>query len=462
MEPIVGSDVRSLNERVRSVDGSVVRRMNPSRSRLVETVAPSGLWVPPAYANALGSRLRRAARPFGAAALSLAMLVSCGEVNQPPPDPDPDPDPVCEVNPIEQVALDAGVPFEWVSVLGEDCEVDADERWFVSEFLPELRERTTDRIAKTYPERFVEDDGAFKADERLVLSRYFEGRRNHEGVKINPGYFELFDANKANPETRLEIANASWVPLFATPFANRVIPGYQNNGYGEPYYEDGGMESVNALYLPNHGEEVSFLDLLGSALQPQPDVTLTDVGSSSQFVFAQDQALVVDAPHAMRVNRIQELENYGLDGTMVRNATLYLSPVASRSASLGFSDLETFVVHADLNRLLVEEDDIVLPEQVLGYSELRLGGGIMVKWGMYSQDGHIGDGSHWTVIDPYDPSIDRPESRGLIPEAALYRNVDSDGNPTQIYLGVFQRTAVKDGRAMALDGVWDPLVWTRP
>ena len=61
MEPIVGSGVRSLDERVRSVDGSVVRRMNPSRSRLVETVAPSGLWVPPVYANALGSRLRRAA-----------------------------------------------------------------------------------------------------------------------------------------------------------------------------------------------------------------------------------------------------------------------------------------------------------------------------------------------------------------------------------------------------------------
>lgn len=451
----------SLDEHVRHLEGSAVQRMAPRRSHSVEKITPSGLHVPRAFGNALGSDLRRGARPFGAAALSL-LLVACGGgsgVYTPPPDPDPDPD--CDVNPIEQIANDAGAPYEWVRALGEDCEVDADERWFVEAFLPDLRERTTDTIAQTYPERFVQDDITIESDERLVLSRYFYGRENHEGVQITPGYFKLYDDNESNLETRLEIANASWVPLFATPFANRAIPGYTDNGYGEPYYSDGDMSSANLVLLPNHGGGVSFLEHLGSTIQPKPDGLITDRGPGTQFIFAQDQALVNELPHAVRVETIRYLENYGRDGTMVRNATLDFVPV-SRSPSLGFSDLSSWIVHADADRLLVSEGDVIEPEQVWGYSELDLGGGIQVKWGFYTSDGQIGDGGPFTVLDPYDPSISKPESRGLIPQVALYRQVDDAGDPVKIFYGNLQGSATKDGRSMAVDGDWDPLVYTRP
>lgn len=457
----------SLDDRIRSFESSAVRRMSPHRTRFVEKIAPSGLWVPPRYGNALGSDLRRAARPIGTAALSLSLaaLASCGEVNQPPgpgpgPDPDPDPDPICEVNPIEQVALDADVPYEWVRALGEDCEVDADEQWFVSDFLPELRSRTTDRIAETY-RKFILDDGEFEADERLVLSRYFEGRINHEGVKINPGYFELYDANINNPETRLAVANAEWVPLFVTPFANRVIPGYQNNGYGEPYYEDGSMDSANLIQLPNRDEGQTFLDLLSSALQPQPDSTVSYPPTSTQIIFAQDQTLVNHLPGPAQVIEISYLENYGNDGSMVRNARVFLSQ-SDRSPSLGFSDLEAYIIHADADRLIVQEGDILQPEQVFGYSELNLGGGIQVIWGFYTSDGHVGDGDRFTKLDVFDPSFTAPQSRGLIPQVALYQSVDENGEPIKIFYGNLQSSAVKDGRGMAVDGTWDPLVYTKP
>lgn len=367
---------------------------------------------------------------------------------------------VCEVNPIEQIASDAGVPYEWVSILGEDCEVDADELWFVSEFLPDLRSRTTDRIAQTY-RKFADDDGTIAPDERLVLERYFYGRVNHAGVQINPGYFSLFDQHRDDPEHRLAVARAEWVPLFVLPFENRVIPSFVNNGYGEPYYPDGGVESVNALYLPNRGDRRSFLDLLGSALQPQPDVTTTDGSPNSQFVFFQDQALVLDAPHAMRVHDIRYLTNAGIDGSRIENATVTFRPV-SRSPSLRFPDLETFVVHADIDRLLVSEGDIVLPEQVWGYSELRLGGGIQVKWGHLSDDGHVGPDEFPKHVDSWEPSFSDASRRGLVLETALYREVDADGNPTVWYLGGSQDVAIKGGRLMSLDGTFDPLIWTRP
>ncbi|MFT4309908.1 MAG: hypothetical protein ACMXYL_05480, partial [Candidatus Woesearchaeota archaeon] len=102
----------------------------------------------------------------------------------------------CDVNPIVELAREYNLPDSIVdekSVLGDDCIVDEHEYNLVTNLLPGILGRSNETIALSYVDRFVGDDGRFDGVENLVMSRFFLGRYNREGLLVHPGYFELVD-----------------------------------------------------------------------------------------------------------------------------------------------------------------------------------------------------------------------------------------------------------------------------
>jgi hypothetical protein len=390
--------------------------------------------------------LKRAGKYVAPLVLAASLAACNGEQITPPP-------PVCEINPAVELAHEYGLPdsiVEAVRSLGNDCVVDEHEHNLITTLLPGILVRSNEVIALSYPERFVGDDGWFDSVEDTVMSRFFLGRFDREGLLVHPGYFELVDKG------HVMIPNAYFMSIFEMPFRFDPFPAHDAGGKGLPIVEDGALTSHYNIYNLGRALEggdiwhkgYSWLEALSDSIVPSPHECVTDHNHASLQIifnnvyrpFSIDMLEVVNPlPVPVRVTEIRTLYNPPPDG--IRNAAMILEPVYWPS-SLGHLGLEISFSHLDewdIESVGLERGDIIPVEGRIGrvdpdFHEWRLIFSYNSDYGYYLA-GNADRDSRFKVIDVFHPSPYDPDKRGRV-WPVFYESVTPIGIPTVEFLGV--------------------------
>jgi hypothetical protein len=405
----------------------------------------SRILVPKGYEES--GILKKAGKMIAPLVLAASMIGCNGEQVNPPPPPPP---PVCEINPAVELAHEYGLPdsiVEAVRPLGNDCIVDEHEHNLITTLLPGILVRSNETIALSYPIRFIGDDGRFDPVEDTVMSRFFLGRYDREGLLVHPGYFELVDNG------HVMIPNAYFIPIFEMPFRFDPFPGVYNGSKGLPIVDDNRYLSGIGVFDRSMREEgLSWLELSKEMISPDIVGCSTDgnfasmqiVFNNNAYDFSIDKLEVVNPlPITARVVELGFLVN----ANDVRNAWIRLKP-EYWSSSLGHTGLQVSMSHlddVDIEASGLRVGDVIPVDGRVGrlspkFNEWRLIFSYRSDDGFY-REGDANKDSRFKVIDVFDPQPHNPSGRGLV-WPVYYESIRSDGVPEIMNLGVHTGTCV--------------------
>ncbi|MFT4309632.1 MAG: hypothetical protein ACMXYL_04040 [Candidatus Woesearchaeota archaeon] len=382
--------------------------------------------------------------------------------------------PKCEVNPIVELAEEYNLPDSVVgkiSVLGDDCIVDEHEYNLVANLLPGIIDRSNEAIALSYVDRFVSDDDSFDGVEDVVMSRFFLGRYDREGLLVHPGYFELVD------DGHVMIPNAYFMPIFEMPFRFDPFPAGNSGGKALPIIDDNPLISMYTVFnlgralenLPLLSEGYSWFEAYNTNIVPSPNRCSTDVNySSSQIVFNNHKEdfperveLVNSLPVPVRIEEIRYFNNFD---PPIRNAAIVLKPI-HWPHSLGHSNLTVSISHADdedIESRGLKVGDIIPVEAKIGYVESEFDEWMLI-YGLSSDSG-LSNNESRPIIDILHPFPHNPERRGRV-WPVYYESVDYNGVPLVELLGVHNSVcnfSVGDSVYLGNHELVDPMVLYYP
>ncbi|MFT4309763.1 MAG: hypothetical protein ACMXYL_04710 [Candidatus Woesearchaeota archaeon] len=368
----------------------------------------------------------------------------------------------CDVNPIVELAREYDLPdsvVDEISVLGDDCIVDEHEYNLVVNLLPGILGRSNEVVALSYVDRFVGDDNRFDGVENLVMSRFFLGRYDREGLLVHPGYFELVD------DGHVRIPNAYFMPIFELPFRFDPFPG-GSGGKGLPIVEDnylvGGYSAFDIGWARTgiRSPETSYtwLEEYSYLIVPEVDGCANEHNyASTQFGFRNYSddfdleyvELVNPFPVSARVSNIGFLVN----ANDVRNARVSLEPVYWPS-SLGHTNVIVSMSHVDdvdIEETGLKVGDIIPVEGRFGMVERDFEMWMFI-FSYRSDNGFYRPGdadrdSRFKTVDIFHPHFYEPEMRGRV-WPAYYSRVDDGGVPLEEALGFHNSTC-----GFIIDGV---------
>jgi hypothetical protein len=419
-----------------SLDSLIDKEYVPWRPGFIG-MGKSRIVVPKGYEEK--GLLKRAGKYVAPLILAASLAACNGEQITPPP-------PVCEINPAVELAQEYGLPdsiVEAVRPLGDDCVVDKHEHNLITTLLPGILSRSNETITLSYPERFIGDDGSFDSAENIVMSRFFLGRYDREGLLVHPGYFELVDNG------HVQIPNAYFIPIFEMPFRFDPFPAADSGGKGLPIVEDKPYLS-GPLFFDRSLEDrgVSWFELYSELITPELVGCSTDGNNvSMQLIFnnlnhsyeIDKLELVNPLPVPVRITDIgfyMSIEN-------IRNARISVVP-EYWPPSLGHLNLIVSLSHVDdvdLESSGLEVGSIIPVEGRLGQVDPDF---FPYSWRLLlsfrSDNGYVWDrhkdlDSRFRVIDVFDPHPFNPERRGLV-WPVYYQEVKQDGMPLILNLGV--------------------------
>jgi len=349
---------------------------------------------------------------------------------------------ICDTNPAVELALANNLPrsiVDSVSVLGDDCVVDANESKLISNLLPGILSRSNEQIALSYPERFVGDDGKFEKSENITMSRFLLGRYDREGLLVHPGYFELVD------QGHVQIPNAYFMSIFEMPFRFDIFPPANNNGKGLPIVADkpyfAGMLELDRDF-PN---EVAWQQLSQEYINPEI------VGCSADFNYASVQLIFNNLSHSFSIDKLEVVNplpvparvtevSFFVNAPDVRNARVFIEPVHWPS-SFGHPGLNVTMSHMDdedIERSGLSVGDIIPVEGRIGrvdpdFERWRLIFSYRSEEG-YLRDGYESMNPRLRALDLFDPSPHNPEKRALV-WPVYYESTGSSGIPVLANFG---------------------------
>lgn len=364
-----------------------------------------------------------------------AGLVACNGTSPPNGNGPP---PSCDLVSARDLAVDYGLPdsiVDVVSNLGDICDDDPGVK-LITNLLPNIQIRSNEVIARSYAKRYILDDNVFDDAELLTMTRFFEGRKDREGLLVHPGYFELVDNG------HVMIPRAEWMPIFGLPLRFNPFPAAISGGKALPILEDQPyLFYYFGLDRSLTGSRVSWQELSKDIITPEVSSCNTDLGFHSMqlvfnnlnYPFSIDKLEVVN-PLQVPV-RIKQLGFfYSLPNNERRNAHVTVEPV-SWPASLGHPNLIVTMSHLDdedLEDSGLKVGDVIPVEGRIGrvspkFDSWRLILGYRSDHGFY-REGHADRDSRFKAIDVFDPQPNNSAGRGLVP-MVLYESVDSYGNP---------------------------------
>lgn len=376
-------------------------------------------------------------------------VVGCG--GNGPSKPPIIPPPSCDIISARDLAGDYGLPdsiVDVVSNLGSICD-DGPGVKLITGLLPNIHLRSNEVIARSYAERFVLDDNRFDDAELLTMERFFEGRKDREGLLVHPGYFELSDNGY------VQIPNAYFMSIFEMPFRFDIFPGVYNGNKGLPIVEDNNYVSSMGSF------DRSLIDNGISWQMLSEEYFNNDiVGCGVDGNFVSMQLEFNNGGHDFSINKLEVVNplqvpvritdiGYLVNANNVRNARVSLEPLYWPS-SLGHSGLLVTMSHLDDED--IESSDlrvgsVISPEARIGrvdpdFDVWRLILSYRSDLG-YFREGDENNDSRFKVIDVFDPHPHNPERRGLV-WPVYYDSVRSNGIPNTMNLGVHTGLCVYD------------------